>query len=102
MAKYVGIRKYRERDSLFYYKVATEDFGGGQFYIEIDQQNKIMNIYRDYDCNLLVCSFDFKDLDRSVNYSDKEINEFLIPYVVIKVYKAIENNNFPQSLGYCA
>lgn len=102
MARYVGIEKYKQLDNIHYYRVETNDLGGGEFFVEINSKTKIMNIYKDRDCTLFACAYDFNKPDEIIDCDNKGINVNFIPYVLVKMYKAVLKNEFPQYLSHCA
>lgn len=102
MGKFIGIKKYQEENNLHCYRVFTDDFGGVNFFIEIDNKKNLVNIYKNGERTLFVCCIDFNKPDDKINCCEKEINDNAIAYVVIKTYQALQKNEFPQYLSYCA
>lgn len=102
MAIYIKIKKYQKINQDHYYFVSTEDFGGGKFYIGVNSTTKIVKLFKDHECKILICSFDFKNPDEKIGYVTSEINERLIPYAIMKIYKALQKNEFPEDISYCA
>ncbi|HEV2601342.1 MAG TPA: hypothetical protein VGT41_03525 [Candidatus Babeliales bacterium] len=103
MGKYVGIKKYLEKNNMYYYVVSTNDFGGALFYIRIDPISKILDFFETSDFNQeVVYSKDMHDPDFMLEAKNSSINLHVTPYVLLKVYRAIKNNDFPEYLDYCA
>ncbi|HEV2600885.1 MAG TPA: hypothetical protein VGT41_01175 [Candidatus Babeliales bacterium] len=49
-----------------------------------------------------IYTIDFNDPDSAIKPKDSSINLDVTPYVIIKVFKALKNNDFPEYLDYCA
>ena len=90
------------KEPLYYYHVSTNDFGGVDFYIEIDSKNKMVNIYKDRECRQFACYIDFNKPEEKINCANKGINNRAVYFVMIMTYKALQKNEFPQYLSYCA
>lgn len=45
MGRHIGIKKLLEKEKKGFYKVETKDNGDISFYIGIDRDNKLINIY---------------------------------------------------------
>lgn len=101
MAIYIKITKISEKQDLGFYHVFTEGFGGADFYICFNKQEK--KIY---------CSFkkDFSEVVRVIDFNDPNerignlpgVDSGIISRIIRQAFKVFELNDFPQYLDYCA
>ena len=101
----IEIRRYLQRDNIFYYKV-TEDFETGKsFYISVDMNKKKIIFYRSAECSDPVKEIDLENLDNNKeDFGDlnKKLNTTRVGKVFVKAYKAFKKNEFPECLDYAA
>ena len=101
MGKYVGIKKYLEKNNMYYYVVSTNDFGGVHFYIRVDPITKILDFFETSDMTQeAMYTIDFNDPDSAIKAKESSINLHVTPYVLLQVYRAFKNNTFPECLDY--
>src|SRR5436190_12463167 len=101
MAIYIQIEKIFEREDVGFYHVFTKDFGGADFYVGFNKQEK--KIY---------CSFvkDFSEIVRVIDFNDPNerignlpgVDSGIISKIIRQALKIFELNEFPEGLDYCA
>ncbi|HEV2600957.1 MAG TPA: hypothetical protein VGT41_01535 [Candidatus Babeliales bacterium] len=103
MGKYVGIKKYLEKNNMYYYIVSTYDFGEVNFYIRIDPISKTLDFFETSDTTQeAMYTIDFNNPDSAIEPKKSSINLRAVPYVILQTYKAVKSNDFPEYLDYCA
>lgn len=102
MGIYIKIRKMdKQEDNKFYYEVLTQDFGGAHFYFCIDQKNKKLLFFVKNDFSAAIKIVDLLQVDESLGFLD-DIDQKIYIRVVMKAFKAFQENDFPENLDYSA
>ena len=92
------IRKVIEKSKLHYYHVKTKDLSGPDFYVAIDQTNKILLFHNKIDSDPFG-KINLNDPNASIKIPP--IKPRIIGAVLSKALKAIKENDFPEYISYC-
>ncbi len=100
MGIYIGIKKCKEQDNVHYYFVDPDKVMKPDFYIGINPTSNKTLFYWDTTFSNSFGEIDFNDLHKKVIIN--EIDPKVLHVVVIRSLKALRENNFPDSMSYCA
>lgn len=103
MAIFIGIKKVGKQNLIHYYHVDTCDFGGANLYIGINPKEKKLFFYEtaEFINPISIASLDPKDTDKPIP-PVPGISPAIYNLVILKAYRALEKNEFPEFLDYCA
>src|SRR5260221_1553712 len=101
MGIYITINKLLERNFIAYYKVFKKDFGGANFYIGIDKNKRLIYCYLSEDFSNPIRTIQC-DNENEVVGSLPGISAGILGRVIMKVFKILEVEKFPDTLDYAA
>jgi len=101
MGIYIKINKLSEKNFIAYYKVFTEDLGGGVFYIGIDKSNKLIYRYLTEDFSNPIRTIQLDNQDELIG-NLPGVSAGILGRVIMKVFKILELEKFPDTLDYAA
>ncbi len=101
MGIYIKIDKLLEKKHIAYYKVFTEDLGGGVFYIGIDKSKKLIYCYLTEDFSNPIRTIHLDNQDELIgNLSG--VSTGILGRVITKALKVLNLEKFPDTLDYAA
>jgi len=101
MALYIKIEKILEENDIAYYYLVTQAFGGAEFYIGIDKDEKKIYCYFTKDLSGSVKIIDCNDPNERFD-NLPEVNSSILIRVVRQAFKVFKLNEYPQYLDYAA
>lgn len=101
MAICIRITKCREVDGIHVYQVRKIDFEDPyEFYVVLSAGKKIISFYSDQELKNLLKATNFDDPNETIGVPG--IPAMIVGCVLRKCLEAIDNNYFPESMGYYA
>ncbi len=98
---YIELKRLKEDNNNYFYSVTTTNFGGATFMIQINKETQEIYFFESENAAKPVMKYDLKTRSWH-DYLPSNINEKVLPYVIIKSYKAIRDNNFSEYICYAA
>jgi hypothetical protein len=102
MGKCIEIKKISHSENIYLYHVITSDFGGADFFITIDKDAEDIYFFEDISLAKPVMKYNVHNKSWQNFFSLSNINEKVLPYVILQSYKAIKSNDFADHIGYAA
>jgi len=96
---FIKIQKMISIDKVGYYKVETDDFGGGKCYMGIDKAKRIVYFYATEDCSIPSVIIDY-DSDVEQNDNLPGISTQILGRALYKAAEVFNMNTFPETLHY--
>lgn len=98
---YIELKRIGHNKNIYSYHVSTSSLGGADFVIKIDVEAEQLYFFENENSEEPVVRYDFKTRTLYKLISS-DINQQVFPYVIIKAYKAIRENEFPEYICYAA
>jgi hypothetical protein len=97
--EFIKIQKMISIDNVGYYKVETDDFGGGKFYMGIDKAKRMVYFYVNENCSIPAVIIDY---DSDIEQDDKlpGVSTQILGRALYKAAEVFNMNTFPETLHY--
>ena len=99
MALLIRIKKIKLTNNNTVYFVSSPDFANKEFFIQIFPKTKLIQFYLDNDLQEFIGEANLKTKEHNIS---KAIPPALWMHVLIQASKAINSQDFPNDISYCA